>query len=452
MAILKHLAIRKKDYSDIQQYLIFKCEEGTHKPLRDETGHMIQRDFFIQSGMNCNAFTFDAECVKLNHQFHKNNHKGDIMAHHFIISFDPRDAADHGLTPHKAHALAKEFAEYFFAGHQALIVTHADGNNHAGNIHTHIVINSLRKEKVEWRSFMENPRDCLPSYKHHLTDALLHRMHERLSEICEREHLYTVEIDQPTDKKVTDREYQAQRREQKESGSLAADTIKQKIRDAVDDPYAVFPDDRPRQCVFGATTNRAKCLPFDRTGNRRFLPVLVDEAQAEVHILENEAESRAYIDQMWAEAMALYRSGDYVLKFPKDIEKQLNALRREFMAEDTNAGMIQMYLDGYEGDYVCVAQIYKEALHNPFTDPSRRDSIEITDIMRHSIEGWQPGPVHRFEKYGRQRSWVRVNHVCQPSASNPQAAAPDDDGFIEVPDDPDNPFITKDEPIRMRPP
>ena len=222
--------------------------------------------------------------------------------------------------------------------------------------------------------------------------------------------------------------------------------------DVYRDPYAVFPDDRPRQCVFGATTNRIKCLPFDRTGNRRFLPVLVDEAQSEVHILENEAESRAYIDQMWAEAMALYRSGDYALKFPKDIEKQLNALRREFMAEDTNAGMIQMYLDGYEGDYVCVAQIYKEALHNPFTDPSRRDSIEITDIMRHSIEGWQPGPVHRFEKYGRQRSWVRVNQICQPSASDPQAAAPDDDRFIEVPGDPDNPFITKDEPIRMRPP
>lgn len=249
MAILKHLAIKKKDYSDIQQYLIFKCEEGTHRPLRDETGHMIQRDFFIQSGMSCNAYTFDAECVKLNHQFHKNNHKGDIMAHHFIISFDPKDAADHGLTPHKAHALAKEFAEYFFAGHQALIVTHADGNNHAGNIHTHIVINSLRKEKVEWQSFIENPRDCLPGYKHHLTDGLLHRMHERLGEICEREHLYTVEIDQPTDKKVTDREYQAQLRGQKEKDihnayiradgyepiHLTYETTKQLVRNAVDD-------------------------------------------------------------------------------------------------------------------------------------------------------------------------------------------------------------------------
>ena len=30
MAILKHLAIKKNDYTDIQQYLIFKCEPGTH--------------------------------------------------------------------------------------------------------------------------------------------------------------------------------------------------------------------------------------------------------------------------------------------------------------------------------------------------------------------------------------------------------------------------------------
>ena len=202
MAILKHLAIKKKDYTDIQQYLIFKCERaprsnfqfdrrrsgprpdleshrdsnlGTHKPLRDETGRMIQRDDYIQSGMNCNPFTFDAECVKLNHQFHKNNHKGDIMAHHYIISFDPRDAADNGLTMQRAHRLAKEFAEYFFDGHQALIVTHADGNNHAGNIHTHIVINSLRKEQVAWKPFMENSRDVLARYKHHLTDPAVPR-------------------------------------------------------------------------------------------------------------------------------------------------------------------------------------------------------------------------------------------------------------------------------------
>ena len=215
--------------------------------------------------------------------------------------------------------------------------------------------------------------------------------------------------------------------------------------DVYRDPYAVFPDDRPRQCVFGATTNRVKCLPFDRTGNRRFLPVLVDESQAEVHILENEAESRAYIDQLWAEAMVLYKAGDYTMKFSQETEKQLNLLRRDFMAEDTNAGMIQMYLDSYEGDRVCTTQLYQEALHNPFTEPSRRDSIEIGDIMRFSIEGWEPGSIHRFAKYGRQRSWVRVNEVCQQNVPSLDGKPMADNGFVEITDDPDNPFTGSDQ-------
>ena len=252
MAVLKHLAIKKRDYGDIQRYLLFKCEEGTHKPILDEARCMVPRDFFIQDGLNCDSFTFDAECAELNKAFRKNQRKGEIMAHHYIVSFDPRDVEDHGLTPQKAHRLVREFAEYFFAGHQALIVTHADGNNHAGNIHTHIVINSLRKENVEWKPFMENRRDCLAGYKHHLTDKLLHRMLETLQEMCEREHLYTVDVDQPSKKNVTDREYRAQQRGQRErdvqNARIRADgyepihpnyeTVKQQIRDAVEDAAA----------------------------------------------------------------------------------------------------------------------------------------------------------------------------------------------------------------------
>jgi len=248
MAVLKHLAIKKRDYGDIQRYLLFKCEEGTHKPIRDEAGRMIPRDFYIQDGLSCDPLTFDAECAELNTAFRKNQRKGEIMAHHYIVSFDPRDVEDHGLTPQKAHELAREFAEYFFAGHQALIVTHADGNNGSGNIHTHIVINSLRKENVAWQSFMEKGRDCLAGYKHHLTDKLLHRMLESLQELCEREHLYTVEVDQPSERNVTDREYRAQQRGQRERDVQNArirsdgyepvhpnyETIKQQIRDAVD--------------------------------------------------------------------------------------------------------------------------------------------------------------------------------------------------------------------------
>lgn len=247
MAVLKHLAIKKRDYGDIQRYLLFKCEEGTHKPIRDATGHMVPRDFYIQDGINCTAFSFDAECAELNRRFHKNQRKGEIMAHHYIISFDPRDATENGLTPQRAHDLSLAFANRFFAGHQALVVTHADGNNGSGNIHTHIVVNSLRMIDVPFQTFMEHRRDALAGYKHHLTDNLLHRMLEALQEMCEQEHLHTVEVNRPSEQNATDREYHAQRRGQKEKDRVNAriradgyepvhpnfETVKQQTRDAI---------------------------------------------------------------------------------------------------------------------------------------------------------------------------------------------------------------------------
>ena len=257
MAILKHLAIKKRDYGDIQRYLLFKCKDGTHKPIRDEAGRMVPRDFYIQDGINCDPLTFDAECAELNRRFHKNQWKGGIMAHHYIISFDPRDAAENGLTPGRAHDLSLEFANRFFAGHQALVVTHADGNNGSGNIHTHIVINSLRMMDVPFQPFMEKARDCRAGYKHHLTDKLLHRMLEELQEICEREHLQTVDVDRPSDRNVTDQEYRAQQRGQREKDRVNTriradgyepvhpnfETIKQKIRDAIDKAAAEARDE-----------------------------------------------------------------------------------------------------------------------------------------------------------------------------------------------------------------
>ena len=248
MAVLKHLTIKKRDYGDIQRYLLFKCEEGTHKPIRDEARRMVPRDFYIQDGINCDPFSFDAECAELNRRFHKNQRKGEIMAHHYIISFDPKDATENGLTPRQAHDLSMEFANRFLAGHQALVVTHADGNNGSGNIHTHIVINSLRMMDVPFQPFMENARDCRAGYKHHLTDKQLHRMLEGLQELCEREHLHTVEVNQPSDRNVTDQEYRAQQRGQREKDRINAriradgyepihpnyETVKQQIRSAID--------------------------------------------------------------------------------------------------------------------------------------------------------------------------------------------------------------------------
>ena len=119
-------------------------------------------------------------------------------------------------------------------------------------------------------------------------------------------------------------------------------------------PYETHPADRPRQCVFGGTSNALDFLPLDRSGNRRFIPVMVYPEQAEVHILEDEAASRAYIEQMWAEAMEIYRSGRFKLAFSPAMQRYLKEHQRDFMPEDTKAGMIQAYLDKYTGSMFLV--------------------------------------------------------------------------------------------------
>ncbi len=186
-------------------------------------------------------------------------------------------------------------------------------------------------------------------------------------------------------------------------------------------PYERYPKDAPRQCVFAGTSNKKGFLPFDRTGNRRFIPIETHVVQPEVHILENEAESRAYIEQMWAEVMEIYRSGDYSLILPKHLKEQLAQQRDFFMAEDTDVGIIQSFLDNYSADYVCTNLIYQEALDN-VGKPDRRTVNEINDIMNNSIVGWKQktGATKRFEKYGIQKYWYREEAVNKEFVSIPK--------------------------------
>ncbi len=64
---------------------------------------------------------------------------------------------------------------------------------------------------------------------------------------------------------------------------------------------------------------------------------------AEVHILEDEDASRAYLLQVWAEAMTIYRSGHYSMKFSKSIQRQLVEVQKDFMPEDTEAGRYRAF-------------------------------------------------------------------------------------------------------------
>lgn len=171
-------------------------------------------------------------------------------------------------------------------------------------------------------------------------------------------------------------------------------------------PYDKYPKDRPRQCVFAGTSNTQRFLPLDRSGNRRFLPIPMNDALAEVHILDNEKESRSYMDQLWAEVMEIYRSGDWSLKLSEEMEHEMSLRRVDYMAEDTTTGMVQSWLDDFKGDYVCTYLIYNDCFKQ-LGKPDPKAKTEINSIMNNTIVGWKVGPQHRFPQYGQQRSWVR---------------------------------------------
>ena len=223
MAVIKHIAIKNQSYSAAIDYLQYKHDEFTNKPILDEQGRMILRDEFIIEGINCSPTTYGIDCRRTNEKFGKNNTRSEIKAHHYIMSFDPRDRDENGLTPERAQALGMAFAEKNFPGHQVIVCTHPDGHNSAGNIHVHIVLNSVRKLDVKRQDFMERPGDALAGHKHHVTRDFLEYLKAQTMEMCQQESLNQVDLLSPAKVRITDREYWAARRgQQKLNQAFAA--------------------------------------------------------------------------------------------------------------------------------------------------------------------------------------------------------------------------------------
>lgn len=243
MAILKHIASKSSNYSAALEYLIFKHDEFRKTPILDQNGNRIMRDEFYLDGLNCEPYSFDAACQQLNREYQKNKNKNEVKSHHYIISFDPRDSTENCLTGKRAQELGLEYAKANFPGHQALVCTHMDGHNGSGNIHVHIVINSLRKLDVPPQPFMERPIDCKAGYKHHVTNEYLKHLQKSLMDLCNREFLYQVDLLAPSRTGVTEAEYWAQRRLDEKKQEIEKEgftpnptkfqTQKQVIRDAV---------------------------------------------------------------------------------------------------------------------------------------------------------------------------------------------------------------------------
>ena len=218
MATFKHISSKNADYGAAEQYLTFEHDEFTMKPTLDEAGRLILREDYRIATLNCVEEDFAVACMRSNLRYGKNQKREDVKSHHYIISFDPRDATDNGLTVDRAQRLGEKFCAEHFPGHQAIVCTHSDGHNHSGNIHVHIVINSLRIEEVPLLPYMDRPADTRAGCKHRCTDVAMEYFKAEVMEMCHRENLYQIDLLNGSKNRITEREYWAQKK-----GQLALD-------------------------------------------------------------------------------------------------------------------------------------------------------------------------------------------------------------------------------------
>lgn len=232
MAIVKHIKSRNANYSDALNYLLYQHDEKNGKPILDEYGNKLLREEFYMDGLNCSPLSFDKDCRMTNKKFNKNQKKEDIKSHHYIISFDPADTTECGLTGKQAQELCLEFARNNFPGYQALVVTHTDGGNQSGNIHTHIVINSVRKYAVKRQSYMDKPHEEKAGYKHRSTNRFLNHLKKEVMEMCEREGLHQIDLLSPAPEKVTEAEFRAKAHGQKKLDRINKKIVQEGLRPA----------------------------------------------------------------------------------------------------------------------------------------------------------------------------------------------------------------------------
>ena len=234
LATFKHLSSKNADYGAAEKYLLFEHDEFTNKPVFDESGRLIPRDNCRFATFNCGEDDFAIACMKSNLQYGKNRSRGDVKSHHYIISFDPRDGVENGLTVDRAHALGEQFCKEHFAGHQAIVCTHADGHNHSGNIHCHIVINSLLIADVPLLPYMDRPADTRAGCKHRCTEAATNYFRAEVMAMCQREGLHQIDLLNGSKERVTEGEYWARRRGQAKLSASGKptkfETDKEKLR------------------------------------------------------------------------------------------------------------------------------------------------------------------------------------------------------------------------------
>lgn len=180
-------------------------------------------------------------------------------------------------------------------------------------------------------------------------------------------------------------------------------------------PYARNSSVLPRRCIFIGTTNNRKFLK-DKTGNRRFYPVVVNNSGYD--LFNHEQECRDYIIQCWAEARVKYELGQMPGFADRSLEADYKAAQEDAMEDDWRVGAIEAYLEKFEcGARVCARQVFREALtlrDSYPRDPTKKEAQEVGEIMDRT-QGWKRIDVtFRCGEYGVQRGWEKTQGAKIP--------------------------------------
>lgn len=229
-----------------------------------------------------------------------------------------------------------------------------------------------------------------------------------------------------------------------EIGELAAmkryevETVKQftsKSEDSYRAAYGHHVETHKRQCVFFGTTNTYDFLK-DMTGNRRFLPVDVHPEKA-VKDVWNDLDAKT-VDQIWAEAISLFRNGEKFYLWDEDIKRMAEEVQDSHLEESPLTGAVLAFLDkkipknwdeidlcakrdfirgesfvsDTKGevyrDKVCALEIWCELFDGERKDLSRQKSKEINDIIEKTGEWIRAKKSLRFSgAYGVQKGFIR---------------------------------------------
>lgn len=167
-----------------------------------------------------------------------------------------------------------------------------------------------------------------------------------------------------------------------------------------------------RTCIFIGTTNDYQFL-VDKTGNRRYLPIEINLEKGE--LFRNEKYVKEYILNCWREALYLYRKKKTYMTIPVKYNEIVETKSNKAVEDDPIVGMIEDYLEQKEEGYcVCGLEIFTECLNNLKKNYTKQEGRNINMIIRR-MSGWKPGDVKRFEKYGRQRCWIKDSNYVEPT-------------------------------------